>query len=127
MPRLSVAWVMLQRVPPDMRILTPGLRFFSRSSTRRPCSAALIAAISPAAPAPTTMTSQNESDMPIPPPDPGPSRPRPRVPGEELAAQVPVAEPAADRVVQGQQRPDEPGQEGLRLALDDQSHDAIDA
>ena len=25
MPRLSVACVMLQRVPPDMRILTPGL------------------------------------------------------------------------------------------------------
>ena len=26
MPRLSVAWVMLQRVPPDMRILTPARR-----------------------------------------------------------------------------------------------------
>ena len=32
MPRLSVAWVMLQRVPPDMRILTPALRFFSRAA-----------------------------------------------------------------------------------------------
>src|SRR5262249_28191921 len=36
MPRLSVACVMLQRVPPDMRILTPGLRFFSSRRVRRP-------------------------------------------------------------------------------------------
>src|SRR5262249_31972978 len=57
MPRLSVFWVMLQRVPPDMRILTPGLRFFSSSNVRRPPSAARIAAISPAPPAPTTTTS----------------------------------------------------------------------
>src|SRR5207244_2832546 len=57
MPRLSVAWVMLQRVPPDMRILTPGLRFFSSSRVRRPRSAAWLAASSPAAPAPITTTS----------------------------------------------------------------------
>src|SRR5262245_12536977 len=59
MPRLSVAWVMLQRVPPDIRILTPGLRFFSRRTTRRPRSAAEMAAISPAAPAPITATSND--------------------------------------------------------------------
>ena len=40
---------MLQRVPPDMRILTPGRRFFSSSRTRAPCSAALMAAIKPGA------------------------------------------------------------------------------
>jgi len=57
--RASVAWVRLQRVPPDMRILAPGLRFFSSSSVRRPRSAARLAAIKPAAPAPTTMTSQD--------------------------------------------------------------------
>src|SRR5476651_1318372 len=57
MPRLSVAWVMLQRVPPDMRILTPGFLFFSRRSTCLPRSAARRAAIKPAAPAPTTTTS----------------------------------------------------------------------
>ncbi len=34
MPRLSVAWVMLHRVPPDMRILTPASLFFSKSSVR---------------------------------------------------------------------------------------------
>src|SRR5439155_116627 len=61
MPRLSVAWVMLQRVPPDMRILTPGRRFFSRSSVRAPCSAARMAARRPAAPAPSTTTSQKRS------------------------------------------------------------------
>src|SRR4051812_20151206 len=66
MPRLSVACVMLQRVPPLMRILTPGLRFFSRSRTRRPCSAVLIAAINPAAPAPTTTTSHTVSDIKTP-------------------------------------------------------------
>src|SRR5436190_13760811 len=54
---------MLQRVPPDMRILTPGLRFFSSSRTRRPASAARIAAINPAAPAPITTTSQNASGI----------------------------------------------------------------
>src|SRR5262245_45404429 len=59
MPRLSVAWVMLQRVPPDMRIFTPGLRFFSRSNVRRPRSAARSAAINPAAPAPTTTAFQD--------------------------------------------------------------------
>src|SRR5580704_1831748 len=57
MPRLSVSWVRLQRVPPDIRILTPGLRFFSKSSTRRPSSAARKAATRPAAPAPSTTTS----------------------------------------------------------------------
>src|SRR5579871_6165826 len=60
MPRLSVAWVRLQRVPPDMRILTPGLRFFSTSSVRRPASAARMAAIRPAAPAPITTTSRKD-------------------------------------------------------------------
>ena len=50
-------------MPPDMRILTPGLRFFSSSSTRRPHSAARMAASSPAAPAPTTTTSQIVSAM----------------------------------------------------------------
>src|SRR5215470_4467380 len=63
MPRLSVAWVILQRVPPDMRILIPGLRFFSSRSVRRPRSAARLAASNPAAPAPMTATSQETSDM----------------------------------------------------------------
>src|SRR4051794_8450093 len=63
MPRLSVAWVMLQRVPPDMRILTPGRRFFSSSCTRGPHSAARIAATSPAAPAPMTATSTTSSPI----------------------------------------------------------------
>ena len=58
MPRRSVAWVMLHRVPPDMRIFTPALRFFSNSTTRRPRSAARAAASIPAAPAPITATSQ---------------------------------------------------------------------
>src|SRR6185437_13378068 len=62
MPRFVVAWVMLQRVPPDMRILTPARAFFSRRRTRRPASAALIAAISPAAPAPMTATSHSRGD-----------------------------------------------------------------
>ena len=38
-PRSSQSWVRLQRVPPEMRIFTPGLRFFSNSSVRRPSSA----------------------------------------------------------------------------------------
>src|SRR5262249_16089841 len=63
MPRLSQAWVMLHRVPPDMRIFTPGLRFFSSRTTRRSSSAAAMAAISPAAPAPTTAMSTGVSDM----------------------------------------------------------------
>src|SRR5437870_12916387 len=49
---------MLHRVPPDIRIFTPGLRFFSSRRVRRPRSAAWMAAISPAAPAPITATSQ---------------------------------------------------------------------
>ncbi len=61
MPRLFVACVMLQRVPPDIRILTPGLRFFSSSKVRRPRAAAVAAATRPAAPAPTTITSQLDS------------------------------------------------------------------
>ncbi len=50
-------------MPPDMRTLTPGLRFFSSSSTRRPSSAARMAATSPAAPAPTTTTSHIASGI----------------------------------------------------------------
>src|SRR5947209_19964480 len=69
MPRLSVSWVRLQRVPPDMRILTPGLRFFSNSSTRRPSSADRKAATRPAAPAPSTTTSNSAAiaRAPVPP------------------------------------------------------------
>ena len=63
MPRLSVACVRLQRVPPDIRILTPGLRFFSKSSVRRPRSAARAAASNPAAPAPMTTNSQSKVGM----------------------------------------------------------------
>jgi len=44
-------------VPPDIRILTPGLRFFSTSNVRTPRWAAVAAAIKPAAPAPTTINS----------------------------------------------------------------------
>ena len=36
MPRTSVAWVRLQRVPPEMRIFTPGRRFFSSSNVASP-------------------------------------------------------------------------------------------
>ena len=57
MPRLSQSWVMLHRVPPDMRILTPAFLPFSNSSTLRPRSAAWIAAINPAAPAPRMIAS----------------------------------------------------------------------
>ena len=57
MPAPSQSCVILHRVPPDIRILTPGLRFFSTSSVRRPRSALRVAANSPAAPAPTTTTS----------------------------------------------------------------------
>ena len=39
MPRLSVAWVMLQRVPPDMRILTPGLAILLEQQDPAPPSA----------------------------------------------------------------------------------------
>ena len=56
MPRASQLWVMLQRVPPDIKILTPIFVFFSRTKTRRPRTPALAAAINPAAPAPTTIT-----------------------------------------------------------------------
>src|SRR5438132_1279107 len=63
MPRLSVAWVMLQRVPPDIKILTPGLRFFSKSTVRRPRSAVRIAASKPAAPAPITTTSHHAAPI----------------------------------------------------------------
>src|SRR3954469_3999141 len=56
-PAASQLCVMLQRVPPDIRILTPGLRFFSIRRVRRPRSALHEAASKPAAPAPTTMTS----------------------------------------------------------------------
>src|SRR5439155_13727816 len=66
MPRLSVACVILQRVPPDIRILTPGLRFFSKRRVRRPRPAARKAATSPAAPAPITPTSQNAPAMSTP-------------------------------------------------------------
>ena len=52
---------MLQRVPPDMRILTPGRRFFSSSTTRAPRSAAAIAAQRPAAPAPRIATSYSST------------------------------------------------------------------
>src|SRR5262249_37856477 len=57
---------MLQRVPPDMRILTPGFLFFSSRSVRLPRSAARITAISQAAPAPMTITSQGGSDTSYP-------------------------------------------------------------
>src|SRR5436305_11581909 len=124
MPRLSVAWVRLQRVPPDMRILTPGLRFFSSSSTRRPNSAARMAAISPAAPAPTTATSQTGPTMS---PLLRPRRRRDEVFGVEPPAQQPVAEPAVAQVVQRQHRADEAGQEGLALALHQQADDAVHA
>jgi hypothetical protein len=43
---------MLQRVPPDIKILTPSFRFFSSSKTFSPRAPALAAAINPAAPAP---------------------------------------------------------------------------
>src|SRR5687767_5051760 len=56
-PRASVSCVMLQRVPPEIRIFTPALVFFSKSSVRFPRSAARIAAINPAAPAPAMTTS----------------------------------------------------------------------
>src|SRR5579863_508628 len=59
MPRESQACVRLQRVPPEIRILTPGRLFFSTSSVFRPRSAARVAASNPAAPAPTTTTSQS--------------------------------------------------------------------
>ena len=45
--------------PPDMRILTPGRRFFSSRRVLCPRSAARVAASNPAAPAPTTTTSQS--------------------------------------------------------------------
>src|SRR5687768_15154409 len=74
MPRLSVACVMLQRVPPDIRILTPGFLFFSRRRVRWPRSAARRAATNPAAPAPMTITSQGASGsmriLPCPSPAP---------------------------------------------------------
>src|SRR3954462_8102261 len=54
MPGFSQSCVMLQRVPPDIKILTPGLRFFSTRSVRRPRSALRDAANNPAAPAPPT-------------------------------------------------------------------------
>ena len=47
MPAASQSCVMLQRVPPDIKILTPGLRFFSNSSVRRPRSALRVAANKP--------------------------------------------------------------------------------
>ena len=50
MPRSSQSWVRLQRVPPEIRILTPGLRFFSTSSVRRPSSASRVAASKPGRP-----------------------------------------------------------------------------
>jgi hypothetical protein len=48
---------MLQRVPPDINILTPAFRFFSKTSVRRPRSTLRHAANNPAAPAPITTTS----------------------------------------------------------------------
>jgi MoxR-like ATPase len=48
---------MLQRVPPDIKILTPGFRFFSKTSTRLPLCAAVPAAHNPAAPPPITIRS----------------------------------------------------------------------
>ena len=53
---LTSRWVTLQRVPPDMRILSPTLGWALSSVTRAPPSAARSAAVSPAAPAPTTAT-----------------------------------------------------------------------
>ena len=64
-PRASVAWVRLQWPPPEIRILTPGRRFFSSSSVRRPRAAARQAARSPAGPPPTTTTDQSSID-PVP-------------------------------------------------------------
>ncbi len=66
-PRTSVACVRLQRVPPDMRIFTPGLVFFSRSSTLNPRSAPRAAASRPAGPAPITTTSHRSVDTSAPP------------------------------------------------------------
>ena len=57
MPRASVAWVRLQRVPPERRILTPGSRFLSSRMVLRPRWAARAAAISPAGPPPIIATS----------------------------------------------------------------------
>src|SRR5258708_1980107 len=50
---------MLHRVPPDIRILTPGRRFFSTRSTRRPRSAARNPATNPPPPAPRVATVQS--------------------------------------------------------------------
>ena len=55
------ALVRLQRVPPDMRILTPARRFFSRIKAFAPSSAARIPANNPAAPPPKTTTSWSNS------------------------------------------------------------------
>lgn len=52
------AFVRLQRVPPDIRIFTPGRRFFSSKITFRPRSAAVMAAKRPAAPPPMMMQSK---------------------------------------------------------------------
>src|SRR3546814_19624352 len=60
--------VKLQRPPPDIRIILPGLLACSTTSTRRPRRPAVIAHITPAAPAPTT-TAPNASAIPsVPPP-----------------------------------------------------------
>src|SRR5690606_27771071 len=54
LPRRSVAWGSLQRVPPDIRMFTPGLAVFSSPSVRRPSSAPRVEAKRSAVSAPTT-------------------------------------------------------------------------
>ena len=63
-PRASVFCVMLHRVPPDIKILTPVLEFFSSSNTLFPRSPADVAANNPAAPAPIMMTSKSKLYFP---------------------------------------------------------------
>ena len=53
------ALVILHRVPPDIKILTPARRFFSSTITRAPHWAARMPANRPAAPAPSTATSKS--------------------------------------------------------------------
>src|SRR5579883_1542622 len=125
MPRLSVACVRLQRVPPDMRILTPGRRFFSNRSTRRPSSAARAAATRPAAPAPITTTSQTASDMI----DDTRGVALNFAPAAlaEAPAKKPIPQPPADEFVQCQQGPDEARQQRLATPAFDQPHNPVDA
>src|SRR3546814_3070920 len=60
--------VKLQRPPPDIRIFLPGLLACSTTSTRRPRRPAVIAHISPAAPAPITTASNASAIASVRPP-----------------------------------------------------------